>query len=65
MTETLLTIAPISLKMNNNDRKEIYEIYKKALEKLEFQSLSSTERLALMEDCWYEYHMIISKLVKL
>ena len=64
MTETLLSIAPISLKMNNNDRKEIYDIYKVALEKLEFQSLSSDQRLALMEDCWYQYFSIVSKLVK-
>jgi len=64
MTETLLELSSTSLKMNNSDRKEIYDIYKVALEKLEFQSLSSDQRLALMEDCWYQYFSIVSKLVK-
>jgi hypothetical protein len=64
MTETLLELSSTSLKMNNSDRKEIYDIYKVALEKLEFQSLSSDQRLTLMEDCWYQYFSIVSKLVK-
>ena len=54
-----------SLKMNNNDRKEIYDIYQKALEKLEFQSMSSEERFNLMVESYRKYHKVISKLVKL
>lgn len=65
MTETLLSIAPISLKMNNNDRKEIYEVYKKTLEKLESQERSSEDKFVLVVDTYREYHRIISKLVKL
>ena len=65
MTETLLDIAGISLKMNNNDRREIYDIYQKALEKLESQSMSSEERFNLMVESYRKYHKVISKLVKL
>ena len=64
MTETLLDISTISLKMNNSDRKEIYEIYKTALEKIETGNLSIKEKLDLIRDCYLDYHSVISKLVK-
>lgn len=65
MTETLLTLAPVSLKMNNNDRKEIYEIYKRTLNEIENNSLSSKERFVLVQDAYIEYTRITHKLVKL
>lgn len=64
-TETLLDIAGVSLKLNNNDRKEIYDLYQKALEKIESQSMSGEERFMLIVRTYFEYHKIISKLVKL
>ena len=65
MTETLLELSVVSLKMNNNDRKDIYEIYKTSLDKVESQNMSSEERFALMVQSYREYYKIISKLVKL
>jgi hypothetical protein len=65
MTETLLTLAPVSLKMNNNDRREIYEIYKRTLNEIENNSLSSKERFVLVQDAYIEYTKITHKLVKL
>jgi hypothetical protein len=63
-TETLLELAGTSLKMNNNDRKEIYDIYKVALGKLESQSLSDSKKIDLMADCYYYYLCVIRKLIK-
>jgi len=65
MTETLLELSVVSLKMNNNDRKDIYEIYKTSLDKVESQNMSSEERFTLMVQSYREYYKIISKLVKL
>ena len=65
MTETLLELSVVSLKMNNNDRKDIYEVYRTALDKVESQNMSSEERFALMVKSYREYYKIISKLVKL
>lgn len=65
MTETLLELSAISLKMNNNDRRDIYEIYKTALDKIETQNMSSEERFSLMVKSYREYYKIISKLIKL
>jgi hypothetical protein len=65
MTETLLELSVVSLKMNNNDRKDIYEIYKTSLDKVESQNMSSEERFSLMVKSYREYYKIISKLVKL
>jgi hypothetical protein len=63
MTEVLLGISSTSLKMNNNDRREIYDLYKAGLEKLEFQSLSSDEKLEVLVGCFFRYHGIISRLL--
>jgi len=65
MTETLLELSVVSLKMNNNDRKDIYEVYRTSLDKLESQNMSTEERFALMVKSYREYYKIISKLVKL
>lgn len=65
MTETLLEISKISLKMNNNDRKEIYDIYKKGLDKIESGDWSASQKFGIIGDCYMEYHKIINKLVKL
>ena len=53
MTETLLDISTISLKMNNNDRKEIYEVYRVALEKLESQQNQKITLETVQNDVYY------------
>jgi hypothetical protein len=63
-TETLLDLSSTSLKMNNNDRREIYDIYKVALEKLETQSLSDDKKRDLIGDCYYHYLSVVYKLIK-
>lgn len=64
MTETLLELSATSLKMNNNDRREIYDVYKTALEKFETQSLSTEQKRDLIGDCYYYYLRVVSKLIK-
>lgn len=65
MTEILLDMSTISLKMNNNDRKQIYDIFKAGLEELEAFEYNSKERLDLVKRCYSDYHHVVIKLVKL
>ena len=63
-TENLLSLATTSLKMNNSDRKEIYDIYKEALEKIESYELSFEQKFSIIEESTYKYLKVVSKLIK-
>lgn len=64
MTETLLSISTASLKMNNNDRKQIYDIFKAALERIESGNYNLSERQVIMTICYTDYSVIIDKILK-
>ena len=64
MTETLLDISKVSLKMNNNDRREIYTVYKNILNDIENNNYSLKERFELIRNAYIEYDTIIHKLIK-
>ncbi len=64
MTETLLSISTTSLKMNNNDRRQIYDIFKAALERIESGNYSLSERQVIMTICYTDYSVIIDKILK-
>jgi hypothetical protein len=64
-TETLLDTVGITLKMNNNDRKEIFTIYKNAFEEIESKNMSFAERYLTIVNCYYQYCEIIHKIIKL
>ena len=65
MTETLLDISTTSLKMNNNDRKQIYEVFKQGLDELQSFEYSPKEKFDLIKRCYSDYHQIVKKLIKL
>jgi len=64
MTETLLSISTASLKMNNNDRRQIYDIFKAALERIESGNYSLSEKQVIMTICYNDYSVIIDKILK-
>lgn len=64
MTETLLSISTASLKMNNNDRRQIYDIFKAALERIESGNYNLSERQVIMTICYNDYSVIIDKILK-
>lgn len=65
MTETLLDISTKSLKLNNSDRREIYDIFKATLERLESGNYNASERQVLLTICYNDYSVVVEKLVKL
>lgn len=64
MTETLLSISTTSLKMNNNDRRQIYDIFKEALERIESSNYNLSERQVIMTICYNDYSVVIDKILK-
>lgn len=64
MTETLLEISATSLKMNNNDRRQIYDIFKSALERIESGNYNLSERQVIMTICYNDYSVVIDKILK-
>jgi len=64
MTETLLSISTASLKMNNNDRRHIYDSFKAAVERIESGNYSLSEKQVIMTICYNDYSVIIDKILK-
>ena len=64
MTETLLEISTTSLKLNNNDRRQIYDIFKDALERIESGNYNLSEKQVILTICYNEYSVIVDKIIK-
>lgn len=65
MTEVLLSLSTVSLKLSNLDRKEIYDIYKEALNQIESQpNLSIEEKFTILNNAAYNYSKVIQKLIR-
>lgn len=65
MTEVLLSLSTRSLKLNNVDRKEIYDIYKNALDQIENQPTLSTEKkFNLLTIAARHYSEVVQKLIR-
>lgn len=60
-TEVLLDLSRFSLKLNNTDRSEIYELFKNSLDKIE-QKTSQEEKEEIIKHTWKIYKTIIDKL---
>jgi hypothetical protein len=66
MTEVLLKLSTVSLKLNNSDRKEIYDIYKDALSQIESQpNMSIEEKFVILSNADYNYSRVIQKLTRI
>ena len=63
-TEELLELAGKQLKLNNSDRKEIYTVYKNALEDIEANEYTIKERISILEKVHQEYLTIVQNLIK-
>jgi len=64
MTETLLEISTTSLKLNNNDRRQIYDIFKDALERIESGNYNLSEKQVILTICYNEYSVVVDKIIK-
>ena len=63
-TEKLLELAGKQLKLNNNDRREIYDIYLEALHSVENREYSLDERMQILDAVYQDYLIIVNKLIK-
>ena len=63
-TEKLLELAGKQLKLTNNDRKEIYDIYLEALHSVENKEYSLDERMQILDAVYEDYLRIVEKLIK-
>lgn len=63
-TEYLLELAGKQLKLNATDRREIYDIYRNGLDRIESNSYSLEERIEILKECYHKYLDIVEKLIK-
>ena len=63
-TEELLSLAGKQLKLTNNDRKEIYTLYRGALDKVQAVEYTLNERMEILDEVHSAYLDIVEKLIK-
>lgn len=63
-TEHLLELAGKQLKLNNSERKEIYDIYKSALADIEANDYNIDQRIDILQKAHEDYLRIVKNLIK-
>jgi len=63
-TEELLELAGKQLKLNMTERKEIYKIYREALDRIENQEYPLEKRIEILKEAHSKYLDIVSPLIK-
>lgn len=63
-TEKMLELSVKHLKLSNNDRRMIYDVFKHYLDKIQEGNYSQEEKYELLKEAQHKYELIVNPLIK-